>query len=231
MSDRKVVIFETSDIDAEERLIREYVVPAFHRLDGRDGVRWLTFNRYGADPSVDGGEVTFSVFGDVETVAARERGRWDLLVEEGVADDWWTDDAVVRVDELDETEVLRHRMRATASRMSVEFFEEFDELPGAVQEFEAEEHFDIGSWMCIHHLINQLGYQRDDGEEEIDLLFENLRNRLYALADGVSTARAEAKTDELVAELRSLPAQIRRSAGEGGEHEHRYADRDASGKG
>lgn len=180
-----------------------------------------------ADPSVDGGEVTVYFFGEVEPVAAEERPRWDALVNDGFADDWWTDDTDVHIDAFDEPELLRHRMRATASRMSVEFFDEFDELPDGSNEFEIEEPFDVGAWMCVHHLINQLGYQSNEGEEEIDLLFENLRNRLYALAGGVGTPRAEIKIAELVDELESLPAQIRQFAGEGGEHTHRYADRKA----
>ena len=227
MSDRKVIIFEVSDIGAEERLIREYVVPAFRRLNGRDEVRWLVFNRYGHDPSVEGGEVTFYVFGDVEAVAADERNRWDALVEEGFAEEWWTDDTEVRIEDFDKQERLRHRIRATASRMSVEFFEEFDELPDSIDEFEDGENFGVGWWMCLHHLNNQLGYQANGGEEEIDLLFEDLRNRLYGLTDGTNTARVEDKVEELVVELESHPDEIRRFREERGAHEHRYADREA----
>lgn len=226
MSDRKVVIFETDDTDAEERLIREYIVPAFRRLDDRDDIRWLMFNRYGADPSFEGGEVTFYIFGDVETVAAEERERWDALVADGVAEEWWTDDTEIRIDEFDDEELLRHRMRATASRMSVESFKEFDELPDSIDEFDDEGNFGVGWWMCLHHVINQHGYQSNAGEEEIDLLFEDLRNRLYFLAGGVDTQYAEEKVDELISELESLPSAIREFVGEGGEHEHRYANRD-----
>lgn len=226
MSDRKVVIFETDDTDAEERLIREYIVPAFRRLDDRDDIRWLMFNRYGADPSFEGGEVTFYIFGDVEIVAAEERERWDALVADGVAEEWWTDDTEIRIDEFDDEELLRHRMRATASRMSVESFKEFDELPDSIDEFDDEGNFGVGWWMCLHHLVNQHGYQSNAGEEEIDLLFEDLRNRLYFLAGGVDTQSAEEKVDELISELESLPSAIREFVGEGGEHEHRYANRD-----
>lgn len=226
MSDRKVVIFEIEDADAEERLIREYVVPAFRRLSDRDGIRWLMFNRYGADPSFEGGEVAFYIFGDVETVAAEERERWDTLVTDGVAEEWWTDDTEVQINGFDDKEVLRHRMRATASRMSVESFEEFGELPDSIDEFDEEGNFGVGWWMCLHHLINQHGYQSDAGEEEIDLLFEDLRNRLYFLAEGVGTQYAEAKIEELRNELGSLPSDIREYAGEGGEHKHQYASRD-----
>jgi hypothetical protein len=227
MSERKVVIFEMDDADDEEPLIREYIVPAFHQLESREEIRWLMFNRYGADPSVDGGEVTFYLFGDVETIAAEERQRWDALVADGFAEEWWTDDTEVRISELNEQELLRHRMRAMASRSSVAFFETFDELPDSVNEFNDTENFSVGWWICLHHMINQLGYQANEGEEEIDLLFENLRNRLYALASGVDTPRAEAKIDELVTELEAHKPALREHIGEGGDHEHLYVDREA----
>lgn len=230
MSDRKAVIFETTDVDAEEHLIREYVVPAFRRLEDRDDVKWLTFNRYGHDPSVTGGEVTFYMFGDVETITAEERERWDALVETGVADEWWTDDTEIYIDEYDEREHLRYRMRAAASRMTVEFYDEFDELPDAIDEFDGESRRKVGWWNGLHHIINQLGYQAGDGEEEINLLFELLRSRLYrlAVAPGVGPEEAEAKANELSAELDSLPSDLYQFREEHGVHEHSYANREVA---
>lgn len=225
MSDRKVVIFETSGVEADERLVRQYVVPAFHRLEDRDDVRWLIFNRYGDDPSVDGGEVLFSIFGDVEAVAEDERARWNALVAAGLADDWWTDDTEVRLDDIDDRERLHFRMRAAASRMSIEFFEAFDELPDAIDEFggdPSETNTGICWWVCLH----QLGYQANGGEEEIDLLFEDIRNRLFGLATCFGPDRAEAKIAELVETLEALPADLQRYREEHGPHEHTYADRE-----
>lgn len=233
MSDRKVVVFETRNVDAEERLIREYIVPAFRRLEDRDDIQWLMFNRYGHDPSVDGGEVLFSIFGDVEAVAADERDRWNALLTDGFAEDWWTDDTTVRIDAFDDAERLHHRLRAAASRMSVTFFEEFDELPSAIDEFEGDgsisriESCGVGWWICLHYLINQLGYQANGGEEEIDLLFEDLRNRLYSLTSCFGPARAETKIEALVGTLEALPVDLRQAWEEYGEHEHRYANREA----
>lgn len=227
MSDRRVVIFETSDVNAEERLIREYVVPAFRRLEKREEIRWLMFNRYGADPSVDGGEVALYLFGDIAEVAAEETERWNELVAAGVADEWWVDDTDVRIADFDDRERLQHRIRAVASRMSVEVFEEFDNLPAAIDEFDDEETFGTGWWMGLHYHINQLGYQANDGEQEIDLVFEDLRNRLFALTVGVSVSRADAKIDELLDTLESLRPAIRRYRDEHGEHDHRYTNRES----
>lgn len=227
MSDRKVVVFETSDVVAEEALIREYVVPAFQRLEDRDDVRWLAFGRYGHDPSVNDGEVTFYVYGDPEAVADDERSRWDELVADGFADEWWTDDTEIRIDELDESERLHTRLWATASRMAVTFFEEFDEVPAPIAEFDADEEFGVGWWIGLHHLVNDLGYQADDGGEEIDLLFETLRSRLFALALALDPDWSAEKAAELIETLESLPPELRAFREERGEHRHTYADREA----
>lgn len=227
MSDRTVVIFETSTVSAEERLIREYVVPSYRRLEEREDVRWLAFGRYGHDPSVDGGEVTFYIYGDPEAVAADERDRWNELVADGVVDEWWTDDTEVRIDDLDPSELLHTRLWATASRMAVTFFEEFDEMPDSIAEFGADEQFGVGWQVGLHHLINDLGYQSGEGEEEIDLLFELLRSRLFALALAIDPDWSGEKAEELIAALESLPAELRAFREEHGEHRHTYADRAA----
>lgn len=237
MTDRLVAVFATADVAAEERLVREYVVPAFRRLEDRSDVQWLAFNRYGHDPSVEGGEVLFVVDGDADAVAASERDRWDALVADGPAEDWWVDDTAVPMAELDERERLHQRIRGTASRMAVECLETFDSLPAAIDEFgtEASRYPDseaVGWWLAIHYLLNQLGYQAGDGEEEVDLLFRLLRNRLYAMAvaPGLGPAAATEKIEALIANLESLPSAIRSFREEYGEHEHTYADREGLGK-
>ncbi|WP_135825814.1 hypothetical protein [Halorussus ruber] len=227
MSDRKVVIFETSGVDAEEELIREYVVPAFRRLEDSDDVKWLTFARYGHDPSVEDGEVTFYIYGDPEAVAEDERDRWDELVADGFAEEWWTDDTEVRIDDLDESKRLHVRLWATASRMAVAFFEEFDEVPDAVAEVERDGEFGVGWRVGLHHLINDLSYQEGDGEEEIDLLFELVRSRLFALSTALDPDWSVEKADELVERLESLPPELREFREKHGKHQHSYADREA----
>jgi hypothetical protein len=226
MSDRKVVIFETSSVDAEEELIREYVAPAFRRLEDRDDVKWLAFGRYGHDPSVKDGEVTFYIYGNPEAVAADERDRWDELVADGLATEWWTDDTEVRIDELDESKRLHMRLWATASRMAVVFFEEFDQLPDAVGAF-GDDKFGVDWTTGLHHLINDLGYQADDGEEEIDLLFDLVRSRLFTLALAIDPDWSAEKIDELVEDLESLPPELREFRNEHGVHQHTYADQEA----
>lgn len=238
MTDRVVVVFETEDVEAEARLVREYVVPAFRRLGDRADVRWLSFNRYGHDPSVDGGEVLFVVYGDAEAVAAAERDGWDDVVDAGLAEDWWIDDTEVRLSELDEEERLHQRIRATASRMAIEFFEEFEAPPDAIDEFSVADESAVpdaravGWWLGLHYLVNQLGYQANDGEEEVDLFFRLVKNRLLALAvaPGHGPEAAEAKMDELLDELESFRPELHRFREEYGEHQHTYANREGLGK-
>lgn len=238
MTDRLIVVFATKDVESEARLVREYVVPAFRRLEDQPDVRWLSFNRYGHDPSVEGGEVLFVIYGDIETIVEAERDRWHALVDEGVAEDWWVDETEVLLSEMDDQERLHQRIRATASRLAVEFFEEFDELPDAIDEFDTGRQSEfpnssaVGWWLGLHYLINQLGYQANDGKEEIDLFVHLVKNRLLALAvaPGQGPEAAEAKMDELIDELESFRPELHRFREAYGEHEHTYADREELGK-
>lgn len=234
MTDRLVVVFAVEDIESEVRLIREYVVPAFRRLEDRPDVRWLSFNRYGHDPSVEGGEVLFVIYGDIETIVEAERDRWHALVDEGVAEDWWVDDTEALLSEMEDQERLHQQIRATASRMAVEFFEAFEDRPAAIDEFGSEEESEfpdssaVGWWLGLHYLVNQLGYQANDGEEEIDLFVRLVKNRLLALAvaPGQGPEAAEAKMDGLLDELESFRPDLHRFRDEFGEHAHTYADRE-----
>lgn len=238
MNNRLVAVFATADVAAEERLVREYVVPAFRRLSDRSDVHSVSFNRYGHDPSVDGGEVLFVVDGDADAVVASERDRWDALVADGPAEDWWVDDTAVPLVERDDHERLHQRIRATASRMAVVCFEEFDDLPDAIDAFDTDHDSvvpdarAVGWWLGLHYLVNQLGYQANDGEEEIDLFFPLVKNRLLALAvaPGHGPEAAEAKMDELRDELESFCPELHRFREEFGEHEHTYANREELGK-
>lgn len=230
MSDRLVVIFETAGVDAEERLIREYLASAMPRLDGRDGVELVLFNRYGHDPSVDDGEVLFSIIGEYEPVLREEQSRWDEVVRNGLAEDWWTHVPDFHLDDLDERDWLHFRMRAAASQMTLEYFKRFEELPDAINEFDdqpSETHSGAGWWMCLHHLINQHGYQANGGEEEIDLVYEDLQNRLFGLATSFGVDRAHSKIDELIESLETRKEDVRRYREEHGEHQHTYANRAA----
>lgn len=211
MSEQMKIVFEVATAAAEERLIREYISPAFDRIEQRSDAQWPIFNRYATDPSVEKGELLFIVFGDAEAVVSDERPQWNDLVADGVLLDWRTETTDARIDALNEQERYRYRLRAAASRMSLEFFEVFDPLPDSFHQLDAEEQ-SIGWELCLHHIINQLGYQENCGEEEVDLLFRGLVSRLYAMAiaPGYGAEFAEGKIEELTTELESLPPELQR---------------------
>ncbi|MFB6360112.1 MAG: hypothetical protein ABEH59_02195 [Halobacteriales archaeon] len=228
MSDRLVVVFEVEDVDAEERLIRGYLASAVPRLDAKDEAELVFFSRYGHDPSVDNGEVVLSIIGEYESIRKDERERWDQLVREGLAVDWWTHVPDFRIRDLDERDWLHFRMRAAASQMTLEYFDRFETLPDAINEFDdepSETHTGVGWWICLHHLINQHGYQANGGEKEIDLVFENLQNRLFGLATSFNIDRAQSKIEELIESLEARKEDVRRYREEHGEHQHKYTKR------
>jgi|APHM01.1.fsa_nt_gi hypothetical protein len=173
------LVFEVADVTAEEQLLRTYIRPAFERFWEHEDVRWPLFNRYGQDPAAEQGELRVTVFGDVETVVADERPRWIALDESGRVINLHVRVTEAHPTEMNKRRQHRYRVRAAASRMSLAFIADFDELPPAVTHRGGP----VGWELCLHHLINQLGYQGDNGREEIDLLFEGIAARLRAMTE------------------------------------------------
>lgn len=90
------VSFVTDGHEADERLIREYVLPAMDRLADHDGCTGVRFARFGMDPRYDRSEVRLGIYGDHEAVVAAERDRWDELVAAGLAESWSLEGPTVR---------------------------------------------------------------------------------------------------------------------------------------
>lgn len=203
------VVFTVADVDAEEQLIREYIAPKIQQIEGCSGIQWPIFNRYGQDPSVEKGEVAFYIFGDIKSFIDDEQSYWDKLIDNNLILNWEIVATDMDISELNEQEKLRYRLRSVASRMSLEVFENFETTPDSLGGYRDDEH-SVGWNLCLHHIINQLGYQSDDGEEEIDLLFQCLVSRLYARAvtPGYGTTSTEMKIEELVSKLESLPSEM-----------------------
>lgn len=208
MVDGKNITFAVADVETEERVVREYLVDAFERFDRYEGVHWPSFNRYGQDPTVDRGEVVLRLFGEVESALAEERPRWDEFVDAGLVREWTVTDAP-SAGALDDPQRLALRLQSVASRMSLECFRAFETLPDAVDEFGGEEAA-VGWGVALHHLFNQLGYQGDGGEEELDLLFRSLLGRLHGLhlAPGYGQPFTDAKVEELTTELDAFAARL-----------------------
>lgn len=151
----------------------------------------------------------FSAFGDARSIVDAERPRWNELVANGPVQTWRASNEDVQLNDLDERDRLRYRLRAAARRMSIEFMDAFDDLPDGRNEFDDDP--PVGWGLCLHHVVNQLGYQGSDGEEEIDILQQVLVSRLHAMAAApeYGPASAERKIEELTAELESIRSDLR----------------------
>lgn len=218
-----VVLFETETVGGEEAVLREYLLSALDRIDTHPACEYTFFGRYGHDPSVDGGEIALWIYGDPDRVGSTEYETWEELRERGVIDRWWVDDVAPPATESDR---LQHRLWAVASRMSVVFFNEFDEsLPGAIRTGDTDR--DVGVAAMVHFLLDDLGYQANDGEEEIDIYRRLLEDRLCKLGRSTELDRAHGKLDEVTRTLESLRSEITERRAEEGRHEHSFVDKES----
>lgn len=191
----RVIIFRTNGRDADERLVRDYVVPEWDRLTSTDGCEGIRFSRYGIDPRIDGGEVHLAVFGDYEAVVESERDRWNELQEAGYINDWhitklrWADWPSKQAN-------LMKQLQMLASEMAIHYFETFDDRPSPDDAFlDDDDTLPTGWYVVIHFLMNQLGYEPED---EIDACYQAIAGRLRALAE----IRGEEYAHEAIADLR-----------------------------
>lgn len=215
MSDRTTIVFETADEDADERLIREYVLPAMEHLPESDVCEAVGFLRYGHAPASDGGEVRLYLRGDADAVVANESPRWDALVEDGFARSWVDDGPE------DDRETFGERggeavadLQFVASRMSKVAFEAdvTDDL-APVDSFPGEGPVPVGWWTLLHFLADQRALSAD---EEMDAYLEGIRNRLWTVGMADGEARANERIDDLVAELEGVREEVAAMAGDEG---------------
>ena len=195
----------TSGHDADERLIREYVVPSMDRLDtikGCDGVR---FSRFGMDPRWERSEVKLGIYGDYEAVIESERDRWDELESKGVIESWARDGAAF-TDSPEEVQGFLGELYVLASRMSSHHFRTFDDRPGLIDAFpEKDMGRPIGWWVLFHLLANQAGY---DADEEVEAYMLAIRDRLVALTETHGHEHAKEFVEELRGELDDVEETI-----------------------
>lgn len=207
MSDRTTIVFETADEAADERLVREYVLPAMDHLPESDGCEEVGFLRYGHAPASDGGEVRLYLRGDVDAVVANESPRWDALVEDGLARSWVDDGPEDDRDTFGEQggEAVAD-LQFVASRMSKVAFEAdvtADLAP--VDSFPDEGPVPVGWWTLLHFLADQRALSAD---EEIGAYTEGIRNRLWAIGLSAGAEASNEKIDELVAELEDVRDEV-----------------------
>lgn len=170
----------TEGHEADERVIRQYVIPALDRLNEVDGCNGVRYSRFGVDPRWEKSEIKLGIYGDYEAVIEAEKERWDELVDDGLIESWSRDGAPF-TDMPDEVQEFLGQLYIVASRMSAEYYREFDERPDMLDELpDAELSRPVGWRMLLHVLVNQVGYTPD---EEIDAYMGSIRGRLAALTE------------------------------------------------
>lgn len=213
MADRTTIVFETDGVEGDERLVREYVLPAMERLPESDTCEDVGFLRYGDAPDSEVGEVRLYLRGDVEAIVSDESPRWDALVEDDLAGEWVDDGPE------DDTETFGDRggeavadLQFLASRMSKVVFESSvaDDLE-PVDSYPGEGPVPVGWWTLLHFLADQRALSAD---EEIAAYVEGIRNRLWTIGLSDGEGRANERIDELVAELDAVRDEVAAMADE-----------------
>lgn len=200
MSERFAVHFETTGREADGRVVREYIRPAIERLEERTLIDRFHFFRYGHTDDQPS-EVRLRLRGDRDEVWKTERENWDQLQDAGVIREWrvtdWPSEGLFDGAE----EELANRLFETASLMTFQYFEEFDESevdPVNTVPQKGNGGPGVGMWVLLHALFNHQAYAID---EEIAACRANIQNRLYLIGrtEGVDEmeARVEALTDDI----------------------------------
>lgn len=200
MSERFAVHLETTGRESDGRVVREYIRPAIERLEERTLIDRFHFFRYGHTDDQPS-EVRLRLRGDRDRVRRTEQENWEQLQEDGVIRDWRiTDWPSERLFDGIEAEFAT-RLFETASRMSFQYFEEFDESevePVDTVPQNAPGGPGVGMWVLLHALFNHQAYAID---EEIAACRANIQNRLHRIGQthGVDAMeeRVEAVTDDI----------------------------------
>lgn len=206
------ISFVTDGHDTDERLIREYVVPALPRLEAVDGCTGVRFSRFGMDPRYDRSEVKLGIHGAPEAVVESERNRWDDLVEAGLVESW-SRDGQPFANHPEAVQEFLGRAYVLGSAMASEYYERFDERPEFVEEVTDDAGRRYGLWSAFHVLANDIGY---DAEEEVDAYELLLRDRLVALTELRDHDFVRDRIDDLRAELDELEATVDELEEQGG---------------
>lgn len=206
------VSFVTSGHEADERLIRGYVVPSVDRLEAIDGCRGVRFSRFGRDTRYEKSEVILAIYGEYEAVIETERERWDELVEEGLVESWSRSGTPFD----DHPEDVRRTLRdayVLGSHMASEYYERFDERPGLVEEVTDDAGRRYGLWSAVHVLANNIGY---GPAQEVDAYELLLKDRLIALTELRGHDFVRNRIDELRAELDGIEETVDELEAQGG---------------
>lgn len=208
------VTFFLPDSGHEMRFLREYMVPAWERLNDHEafesGWFWpagdfashetpeLSRERHDLE-QLEQGQIILVVNGDPEPIIETEQERWQAYREEGLLTDWETRSFDPEYRNVREKmhekygEVGGDRayiLRSIAADVTVDCLANTDSRLPAVGESSEDDPVPIGFWAMIHFLMKQQGY---DWYQEIDACTMAIKNRLRSLATfhGEATAREE----------------------------------------
>lgn len=206
------ISFVTDGHNADERLIREYIIPSLDRLEEIDGCKGVRFTRFGVDPRWEKSEVKLGIYGDAEAVIQAESDQWDELESKGLIESWSCDGAPFP-DSPEEVQEFLSKCYSLASKMAAEYYREFGERPEIVDEFPEKTERSAGLWIVLHILVNQLGY---DADEEIDAAMNLIRSRLTALTEFHDHDYARERVADLRAQLDEAEQRIDELEEQGG---------------
>ncbi|WP_158055470.1 hypothetical protein [Halorussus halophilus] len=201
----RIVVFSTDGFDADERLVREYVVPEFDRLTGIEDCEGIAFSRATTDRHADRGGVHLTIFGDHESVVETERDRWNEFVADDLVEEW----SVFRPEWEqwpEEQARLTRRFQTLASEMACSYFREFDadERPAPADQFHDDER-PLGFWLVSHFLYNQAGY---GSHGELDGSYRSIENQLRTLVELGGAENALEKVQLLQGRLRAIEEEL-----------------------
>ena len=210
MSEITIIGFETEGPDSDQKLIEEYVLDLVERVPEIDGCERVGYARSGQGP-IEGGKVTLVFDGPPEAIEEAEADRWDELVTEDFANEWFQDeerDREMMEDVLGEQGAELHfRQISLTAEMSQLTFEEFDARPDPVDEFPEEDApTPIGWWGVLHNLTVQMGYPLTD---EIAAYTQGIRHTLKNIAQYGGPEQAEKELDQVIDELEEMREEIR----------------------
>jgi hypothetical protein len=223
------VTFRVPDSDHEIAFLREYMVPAWDRLEATPAFKSGWFWRAGAFAHHDHAELTreehdlehldpgtvhLIINGDATAVVETEREHWRAVAADGPLDDWAT--TSFRPDYVNAQEKLRgkygpaggdrvYALRQLAAETTVALLAEFEEpLPVAGEATEANP-VPIGYWAMIQYIMKPLGY---DWYQEIDACSRAIRNRLVSLAAFTSEAEARELLGDVIDDLEAFESRF-----------------------
>lgn len=215
MSEYVSVCCSTESPEAAETFIEEYALDATDRLLDLDACESFMFAPSPNPRTFDRSAVNLMLEGDAEVLLDHERGRWEALVEDGLATDVEVRgvmDAASMEERLGEDGAALkssvNRLSVRMAKLAYEEFDDFGRFPSAIETFEQEQSQSgpIGWWLVLHHITVQLNYSL---EEELDAFTYGIEHTIRNVAEFEGQEAAEDRIDELVATLESKREELK----------------------